>query len=331
MQGSSFCKLGSKRRLTCAIWTISFTAIFWHPAEPLTPLDKTTGRACLFPNRMRGPRQEIRLQSSRYRGRYWVTGSYYLRQWHMRWFDDHMADGVMVRDLGEEIAGLSRAGPRSRDVLKAVVSNGDPYALKFMGLAPMDIGLVRCTVARLSVAGELGYELHCRAGDMNAQRDLLMAAGADHGIIEYGFNALLSLRLEKSFGIWSAEFTQGYTPGQTGMDRWIDWTKGFIGKEAALKERVAGTPEKVLVTLEIAADGADAAGYEPVWSGQKKIGFVTSGGYGHRVGKSLAMALIDQKHSAEGSALSVHVVGVERAATVIAPSPYDPAGQAMRG
>ncbi|MFC6583411.1 glycine cleavage T C-terminal barrel domain-containing protein [Sulfitobacter aestuariivivens] len=263
-------------------------------------------------------------------GRYWITGSYYLRTWHMRWFNDHMEDGVHVRDLGDEMAGLSLSGPKSRDVLQTALTDGDADSLRFMGCAQMDVGLVRCHVGRLSVAGELGFEMHCRAGDLKALRDTLLAAGADHGIIEYGFNALLSLRLEKSFGIWSAEFTQGYTPGQTGMDRWIDWSKDFIGKQAAVKERDANAPTKLLVTLEVDADGADAAGYEPVWAGDKKIGFVTSGGYGHTVGKSIAMALIDPEHTSEGTALSVHVVGVQRQATVIPASPYDPSGVAMR-
>jgi dimethylglycine dehydrogenase len=84
------------------------------------------------------------------------------------------------------------------------------------------------------------------------------------------------------------------------------------------------------VTLEVDADGADAAGFEPVWKGAQKIGFVTSGGYAHTLGTSLAMALVDKAHSAEGETLSVHVVGVGRAAKVIAASPYDPAGTAMR-
>ncbi|MGI9512573.1 MAG: glycine cleavage T C-terminal barrel domain-containing protein, partial [Anderseniella sp.] len=137
--------------------------------------------------------------------------------------------------------------------------------------------------------------------------------------------------LEKSFGIWSAEFTQGYTPGMTGMDRWIDWQKpDFIGRQAAESERDGGGPDQVLVTLEIEADDADASGYEPIWSGGQRVGFVTSGGYGHMTGKSLAMALVNRDQAAEETALSVHVVGVERPASVIAASPYDPSGKAMR-
>jgi dimethylglycine dehydrogenase len=118
----------------------------------------------------------------------------------------------------------------------------------------------------------------------------------------------------------------------TGMDRWIAWDKGdFIGREAALAERDGGGPAKCLVTLEIDAYDADASGYEPVWSGDELVGFVTSGGYGHTVNKSIAMALVNVDQTAEGTPLKVHVVGKERAAKVIAPSPYDPTGQAMRG
>ncbi|MEO0547731.1 MAG: glycine cleavage T C-terminal barrel domain-containing protein, partial [Pseudomonadota bacterium] len=115
-------------------------------------------------------------------------------------------------------------------------------------------------------------------------------------------------------------------------DRWIAWDKGdFIGREAATAERDGNGPEKILVTLEVDAVDADASGYEPIWSGEHKVGFVTSGGYGHTVGKSHAMALVNQDVSVVGTELTPHLVGVERAAKVIDPSPYDPAGNAMRG
>lgn len=248
----------------------------------------------------------------------------------MRWFDDHLIDGVSIRDLGEDMAGFSLAGPKSREVI-AKLTDGDIENLPFMGCGVFDIGLIRAKVGRLSVAGELGYEINCRMGDHIALRRLLLAAGEPFGIREYGFNALLSLRLEKSFGIWSAEFTHGYTPGMTGMDRWIDWDKGdFVGRKAALAERDGNGPRQKLVTLEIDADDADASGYEPVWSDGVKVGFVTSGGYGHTIDKSLAMALINTELTQPGTELSVHIVGVEKSAKVIAESPYDPSGKAMR-
>jgi dimethylglycine dehydrogenase len=263
-------------------------------------------------------------------GTWWIMGSYYLRDWHMRWFHDHMDDGVELRDIADATVGFSLSGPNSRKVIEGL-TDGPVGDLPFMGCGTFDIGLIRAKVGRLSVAGELGYEIHCSAAEHIGLRKLLLEAGAEHGIREIGFNALLSLRLEKSFGIWSAEFTQGYTAAQTGMDRWIDWDKDFVGKAAAIAERDGNGPAQKVVTLEIDSADADATGFEPVWAGGKMVGFVTSGGYGHTVGKSLAMAMIDQDHTADGSELTVHVVGAEKPARVIAASPYDPAGKAMRG
>lgn len=263
-------------------------------------------------------------------GTWWIMGSYYLREWHMRWFSDNMDAHVDIRDLSDDVVGFSLSGPNSRKVLETL-TEGAIADLPFMGCGTFDIGLFRVKVGRLSVSGELGYEIHCAAVEHIALREALLDAGAKFGVREVGFNALLSLRLEKSFGIWSAEFTQAYTPGQTGMDRWIAWEKGdFVGRNAAMAERDSNTASQKVVTLEIDAFDADASGFEPVWQNSKLVGFVTSGGYGHTVGKSLAMAMMDQDACAEGTDLTVHIVGRERPARVIAPSPYDPEGMAMR-
>ncbi|MGD2101452.1 MAG: aminomethyltransferase family protein, partial [Acidimicrobiia bacterium] len=264
-------------------------------------------------------------------GIWWIMGSYYLRAWHMRWFDDHIEDGVAVRDMSDAVVGFGLSGPRSRDLMELVthedVSN---EAMRFMACREMDIGLIRAKVGRISVTGELGYEIHCPAVEHNLLRRILLEAGREVGAVEYGFNAMGSLRMEKSFGIWSKEFRQDYTPGMTGMDRWIDWSKDFVGADAARKEHDEDSAELKLVTLEIDAKDADGSEYEPVWSDDERVGYVTSGEYGHVVDKSLALALIDREHCDVGTELTTHVVGVERPATVIEPSPYDPTGSAMR-
>jgi dimethylglycine dehydrogenase len=264
-------------------------------------------------------------------GTWWILGSYYLRAWHMRWFNQHLSDGVSVRDLSDGIVGFSLSGPRSRELLARVTRDDVSHeAIPFMGCRTVDVGLIRARVGRLSVTGELGYEIHCPAAEHIALRRLLVEAGDGLDALEYGYNALLSLRMEKSYGIWSKEFRQEYTPAETGMDRWLDWSKDFVGAEAARKDREANGNGRRLVTLEIDALDADASGYEPVWSGDRRVGFITSGDYGHTVGKSLAMALVDPGHAEEGTELTTHIVGVERPARVIAPSPYDPTGSAMR-
>ena len=263
-------------------------------------------------------------------GTWWIMGSYYLRAWHMRWFLEHIIDGVNIRDLGEDYCGFSIAGPKSRELISQLCEGGVEN-LPFMGCGSFDIGLVRSKVGRLSVAGELGYEINCKMGDHVALRRILIEKGVDFGMIEYGFNALNSMRLEKSFGIWSAEFTQGYTPGMTGLDRWINWNKkDFIGKKQAYSEKSSKGPEQKIVTLEVNATDADASGFEPIWIKEKRVGFVTSGGYGHRIKKSLAMALVDSEYVSDGQEVTVHVVGKEQAAIVIPSSPYDPSGILMR-
>jgi dimethylglycine dehydrogenase len=266
-------------------------------------------------------------------GTFWIMGSYYLREWHMRWFLAQGEDGVTVRDISDAWVGFSLSGPRSRELLSAVIHNADVSneAFSFMSCRGIDVGMSRARVGRLSVMGELGYEINVPASEHLTLYRTLKKAGGDFGMIEYGYNALLSMRIEKSFGIWSREFTQAYTPGETGLDRWIDFgRKGFIGRDAALKEREQGSARRRLVTLDVAATNADAGGYEPIWHDGKRVGFVTSGAYGHTLGKSIAMALVDKEHAAVGSDLSVHIVGEERRARVIAPSPHDPNGGRMR-
>jgi dimethylglycine dehydrogenase len=265
-------------------------------------------------------------------GRWWLMGSYYLRNWHMRWFHDHRDEGVTVQDISDITVGFGLAGPKSRDVLALLthqdVSDG---ALPFMGCDTIDIGLIRAQVGRLSVCGELGYEINCHASEHITLRNLLLEAGVDFEMREFGFYAMNSLRLEKSFGIWNAEFTQDRTPAVTGMDHWIDWTRDdFIGHQAAAKEKSAGTPSQKLVTFEIDAEDADASGYEPVWQDDQRVGFVTSGGYGHYTGKSLAMGLLRSDCAQAGTSLAIDVVGKRRTATVLSEAAWDPLGKKMR-
>ncbi|OHV64315.1 glycine cleavage system protein T [Mesorhizobium sp. LCM 4577] len=264
-------------------------------------------------------------------GEYWIMGSYYLREFHMRWFEAHIAEGVSVTDISDGMSGFLVTGPNARRIVERTTHQDvSAAALPFMACGEFDIGMVRARVARLSIAGELGFEINGPATLHSTLRETLLAAGEDLGLAEIGYYALNSLRLEKSFGIWSREFTQGYTPGQTGLDRFIAFDKGdFIGREAALKEREAGVSRRI-VTLEVDAVDADASGFEPVWSKGRRVGFVTSGGYGYTLRKSVALALLDDGFAGEGTELSVHIVGVERPARVIAASPYDPEGKAMR-
>ena len=260
-------------------------------------------------------------------GEFWLMGSFYLRAFHKRWFDLHMMDGVQLEDISDQMSGFTLSGPNSQKILQSL-AEVELSGLKMMTCGTFDLGIHRVRIARLSLSGEASYEVSCRTSEHASLRKALLAAGADQGLKEIGFWAMLSMRLEKSIGVWNAEYSQGYTPAQTGLDRWIAWDKqDFIGKAAAQQ---AEPPSQKLVMLEIDADDADASGFEPVWHDGTKVGLTTSGGYGHRVQRSFAMAMIDVAHTRPGTKLSVHVVGKLRPATVIEMSPYDPMGQRMR-
>lgn len=264
---------------------------------------------------------------------WWIMGSYYLRQWHMRWFDaQRCGSNIAVRDISDAITGFSISGPRSRELLARLahddVSNA---AFGFMSCRQMDIGMTQARVARLSITGELGFEINVPAGEHRTVHRSLVEAGRELGLVQIGYNAVLSLRMEKSFGIWSREFTWAYTPQMSGMERFVAFDKGdFIGRDAALRDRDNGPARQQLVTLAIAATDADASGFEPVWLGERRVGFVTSGAYGHCMHQSLAMAYLDHDVMARGIEFDVHVVGEKRRCSVIQASPYDPSGARMR-
>ena len=265
--------------------------------------------------------------------RFWLVGSYYLQEWHQRWFRDHLpSSGVTIENLSESWLGFSLSGPRSREILARLTrADVSDASLPFLRCRPLDIGLAQAVVARLSLTGELGYEINVPASQQRALWEALQEHGAALGMKPIGMRAQDSLRLEKGYGVWSLEFAQSYTPAMCGLDRFIAFDKGeFIGRDAALAERAVG-PRQRLVLLAIDALDADVTGFEPVSIGTRKVGFITSGAYGHHVGQSLGLAYIDRPIADKPVPLTVHVVGEPRAARILAEPPYDPQGLKLRG
>ena len=265
--------------------------------------------------------------------RFWIVGSYYLQEWHLRWFRDHLpSSGVRIDNLSESWLGFSLSGPASRDILASLTQEDVcDQSLPFMAAREMNVGLTDAVVARLSLTGELGYEINVPALQQRALWHALMEAGTPRGMKPIGMRAQDSLRLEKGYGVWSLEFSSSGTPAACGLDRFIAYDKpDFIGREAVLKER--GTvPEQRLVLLAVDAKDADVTGYEPVRSGGKRVGYVTSGCYGHHVKMSLALAYLDHAVIESGAPLTVDVVGSPCVARLLREPPYDPKGKRLRG
>lgn len=265
--------------------------------------------------------------------RFHVCGSGYLQTWHMRWFSEHLAQqGVAVRNVTDQYGGLALIGPRSRELLERIAGIAVPdRILPFMHAATMDLAFAPAIVGRLSVSGELGYEIYLPALHLPALLDAVLEAATGLGARHIGMYAVNSLRLEKSFGIWSREYSRDYTPRMSGLDRFLAYHKpDFIGRAAALTDR-ARHPDKRLITLAIESHEADAAGYEPIWLGERIVGFVTSGGYGHCVGMSLAMGYLQSTVGAEETDLKVSILGERCNCRVLQKPPIDPVGARMRG
>ncbi len=264
--------------------------------------------------------------------RFWLTGSYYLQDWHQRWFRQNLpGSGIDLQNITEYWMGFSLSGPASREILERLahddVSND---AFPFLGVRLMDVGTAEAVVGRISLTGELGYEIVVQASRHRTLLHQLRDAGAESGLRLIGDRAVDSLRLEKAYGIWSAEFRQDCTPSMVGLDRFVAFDKGdFIGRDGALRDRDEGA-KRLLILLDIDAGDADASMDEPIWIGDRCVGFVTSGAYGHHVGKSLALASVDRDVAETNPDLTVSVVGDPRPAKILPEPPYDPKGTKLR-
>jgi dimethylglycine dehydrogenase len=264
--------------------------------------------------------------------RYFIFGSGIAEQYHLRWFESHLpASGVGLRSLRTEMLGFAIAGPRSRELLARVCPDDvSDAAFPFLSFRAAEVAMVPARIGRISFTGELGYEIWVPADGQTRLYDALREAGADLGIRHFGARALNSLRLEKSFGNWAREYRPSYTPTEAGLDRGVDFDRqDGVGIAAARQARDAG-PVRRLVTLVVDAAEADAIGDEPVWHEGKVVGWITSGGYGHCVGKSIALGYVPAALAQAATGFEVEILGERRPASLVPRAPYDPAGERMR-
>ncbi|MGH6944492.1 MAG: aminomethyltransferase family protein, partial [Geminicoccaceae bacterium] len=262
---------------------------------------------------------------------FYVFGSGIAETYHLRWFEAHLPDGgVRLRPLSAELLGFAIAGPKSRDLLARVsgedVSNG---AFPFLGFREMDLGMVPALVGRISFTGDLGYEIWCCADYQLALYDLLFEAGRDLGLRLFGSRALNSLRLEKSWGTWARELRPIYGPFEAGLGRFVDLRKNdFIGREAAQRERENGG-ERRRCTFVVEAERADVMGDEPIWQDGRVVGWVTSGGFAHHVGRSVALGYIPADLT-EAEAFEIEILGERRPARLQPEPLFDTDGSRLR-
>jgi dimethylglycine dehydrogenase len=264
--------------------------------------------------------------------RVFLVCTYAAEDYYRRWFERHAPPaGVTVRPCAMQYTGLSVAGPRSRALLQSLVhADLSSAAFPFLSFRRMDVGMIPALVGRISFTGELGYEIWVTSEYQRALYDLLTRAGADHGLKLFGGRALNTMRLEKSFGTWAREYRPIYGPYEAGLGRFVDLKKeSFIGRSAALEEQESGGRLR-LVTFTVDTRDADALGDEPIWHDGKVIGWVTSGGYGHSVQRSLALGFVPKEYAELSSGFEIEILGERCKATRQAGAVFDPDGSRMR-
>jgi dimethylglycine dehydrogenase len=265
--------------------------------------------------------------------RFLIVGSGFAEEFHLRWFwASQPAADVWVRSAASTLNGVSIAGPRSRELVQRLVRDDlSPSAFKLFQVRETAVGFAPAILTRAGFTGELGYEIWTTPDYFASLYDDLWDAGRELGLVHFGGRALSSLRLEKAYGSFNKDFRPDYTPGETGLDRFVDFSKpDFTGRAAALAERAAGAARRFVV-MEVADADAEVVGYESIMKDGAAVGCVTSGAYGHCVGKSLAAGYVPTALAREGARFEIDILGEMRTATVHLEPLYDPQGLRLRG
>jgi len=250
------------------------------------------------------------------------------------WIRRHMPDDDSVRfeNVTNRYGVLVVAGPRSREILSRVspasFSNRD---FPWLSGRCIDVGLAPCLALRVNYVGELGWELHHPIEYQNHIFDALTEAGRDLGLGPLGIRAMDTMRLEKSYRMVGTELSIEYAALESGLDRFVHLNKSdFIGRDALTRWRERGFANR-LVTLEVhGVTDADALGNNPIFDGDELVGRATGGGYGFRVGKSLALAMVRPALAGVGTRLRMDILGALHEVTVVPESPYDPDNEKLR-
>lgn len=252
----------------------------------------------------------------------------------MDWLQKHLpTDGsVQVRSLTNDWTILVIAGPKSRDVLSAV-SRGDwsKEAFPWLSVREAFIGIAPAIVMSVSFSGELAYEIHVPSNQLYAAYLALRNAGKDFGMTLFGSHAVESMRLEKGYRHWKADLITEFDPLESALERFVKFDKGdFIGKRALLEHKSNG-PRQKFVSLELDCTHAPALGGDSILATDGScVGTITSGGWGYRTQKNIAMGFIKPNFDELGASLLVEIMGDPVQATVVSADLYDPEYKRIR-
>ena len=270
----------------------------------------------------------------------WAPGRFYLVSAGAFERHDHdvlgkllPADGsVVLRPITQKYGVLVLAGPRARDVLAQLTDTDlSNEAFPWLSGKPISVGTSSAHALRVNFVGELGWELHHPIEMQTAIFDHLMEAGAEFGIKPFGIRAMDAMRLEKSYRLIPRELSIEYSAYESALDRFVHPNKGeFLGRDGLAEWQQRGFSWR-FATLEVhGVTDADARGNEAIYKDGELVGRATSGGYGWRLGKSLALAMVRPDLGDIGTELEISILGTAHKATVIPESPFDTENERLR-
>ncbi|MFK7871129.1 MAG: FAD-dependent oxidoreductase [Roseobacter sp.] len=251
-------------------------------------------------------------------------------QWHdMEFLKSRLpGDGALkLTDITRDWSTLLLTGPNSRDMLGGLTDDGD-LASGWLTIQDATVAGKPVKLFRISFAGELGWEVHTAFEDSAAVYEAIRATGAT----PFGMYALNSMRIEKGYRSWKGDLSTDYSLLEGGMERFIRFDKpqDFVGKAALLNEKQQGS-KKSFVTLVVDAGDHDAPYMSPLFVGDEVVGETTSGDWGYRVNKSIALGMLRKDLAVPGSEIEVEIFGQRRRATVQTDAPlWDPQNERIR-
>jgi glycine cleavage system T protein len=262
-----------------------------------------------------------------------------VRDFH--WLRTHIpqdARAVAV-DVSSAFVVLAVMGPRSRELLSALTdADLSNEAFPFGFSRTIDLGYARARASRITYVGELGWELYIPTEFAQSVYDEIVRVGAAHELVHAGYHAMNSLRLEKAYRHWGHDITDEDTPLEAGLGFAVAWTKAadFIGRAALLRQKEQGVRRR-LVNFKLSQDGPLLYHNEPIWRDGRIVGRVTSGMFGHTLGRPLALGFVanpDGLASPEWIQAGRYEleIAAERFAAQVSLQPfYDPSGRRIKG
>lgn len=266
--------------------------------------------------------------------RLFMIGSGIAEDYHLRIFERYLpAAGVEFRSVTDQMAGISIAGPRSREVMEVLCrADFSSPVQPFMRARLMEIAGHPAIVLRVSFTGDLGYEIYIDQSAQLALYQSALEAGKAFGMRPVGSRALASLRIEKGYGSWGREYSPEWYPAESGLAGLVKADKPeFAGKQAWLAVGTQSPRQRLCCFTIESASAADAWGGEVILRDGKYVGLITSGSYSFTFKTSVALGYVNATDYDPQAVYQVAVLGVPQRARLLQAPLFDPLGKRLRG